>query len=102
MKYMLFALLLFCSTARAGDIVFDSCAKMARIADRAHEQMWAGKSDEQIALSIPKTFYPVQNTSVRDKDGLIKFIAYVRHHFYFEERHDTVFAIQMECFAALQ
>lgn len=101
MKYMLFALLMICSTAHAGDIVFDSCAKMARIADRAHEQMRAGKSNEQIALSIPKTLYPVPKTSVTDKDGLIQFIAYVRHHFYFEERHDAVFAIQMECFAAL-
>ena len=100
MKYLLLVFIFICNVAVADMI--DSCTSMTRIAEHAHKQMWTGKTDRQIAVSIPKTWYPVPQTSVQDFDGLIKFIAYVRHHFYFDERHEVMFAIQIECYTALE
>lgn len=74
---------------------------MARIAEISHVQLRTGKTPEQVADLIPKALYPVPQTSVTDKNGLVKFVAYMKHHFYFTELHDAVFAIQLECHAAL-
>jgi hypothetical protein len=99
MKYLLCALILMSGTAFADS--FDSCSKMASIAEISYKQLHMGKTPEQVAELIPKVLYPVPQTSVTGKDGLIKFVAYIKHHFYFTEMYDTVFAIQLECHAAL-
>ncbi len=100
MKYLILLFLLAIGPAFAG--VNESCTKMVRLADYAYQHLHDGMTPDEVARSVPKTWYPVANTSVTDKDSLKAFITYILHKFYMADRHDMIFAIQIECYTALE
>ena len=55
----------------------ESCTKMAKIAEFSYKQLHLGKTPEQVADLVPKSLYPVSQTSVTDTGGLITFVGYV-------------------------